>query len=198
MLVLGVFAWLVSRHGNKLFSPGDFKDEANYIRALTASASLAAATVANGQELSQDQLSAVVESVHEVGATSSQDRRGPAWRNQVLWVDDRPGNNIYERNAFEAMGIKFTLALSTNDALALLQTQQFGAIISDMGRREGVREGYVLLERLRESGNTTPFFIYAGSDAPEHRREAAERGAQGSTNDPEELFRNVTSTLLRG
>ncbi len=32
VLVLGVFAWLVSRHGGKLYSPSDFRDEGNYVR----------------------------------------------------------------------------------------------------------------------------------------------------------------------
>src|ERR1017187_10159142 len=33
ILVLGVFAWLVSTHSGKLFAPSDFKDEENYMRA---------------------------------------------------------------------------------------------------------------------------------------------------------------------
>ena len=32
-------------------------------------------------------------------------------RKDILWVDDRPDNNIYERQAFESLGIKFTLVL---------------------------------------------------------------------------------------
>jgi hypothetical protein len=32
VLVLAVFAWLVSSHSNKLFAPSDFKDEANYVQ----------------------------------------------------------------------------------------------------------------------------------------------------------------------
>ncbi|HCT75146.1 MAG TPA: response regulator [Micromonosporaceae bacterium] len=198
ILVLGVFAWLVSRHSNKLFAPSDFKDEENYMRALTASASLAVASVATDGKLSTAQLNAVVESVHEAGASSSQARLGASWRTHVLWVDDRSDNNIYERQAFEAMGIKFKLVLSTSDALTELVTSKFGAIISDMGRREGPDEGYVLLKTLRTDGDQTPFFIYAGSGAIEHRREALARGAQGSTNDPQELFRMVTQALLRG
>ena len=39
-----------------------------------------------------------------------------SWRSTILWVDDRPGNNIYERQTLESMGITFTLALSTEDA----------------------------------------------------------------------------------
>ena len=42
-----------------------------------------------------------------------------------------------------------------------------------------------------ESGNQVPFLIFAGSDSPEFRREAAERGAQLSTNDMLELIDHV-------
>ncbi len=117
------------------------------------------------------------------------------WRNQVLWVDDRPANNTYERQAFESTGIDFTLALSTSDALEIMSTKRFGAIISDMGRVEGPREGYVLLEAIRVRGDKTPFFIYAGSNAPRHKREAKERGAQGTTNNAQELYAMIISAL---
>lgn len=117
------------------------------------------------------------------------------WHNQVLWVDDRPENNVYERQAMESMGLEFTLALSTAEALRILSTCRFAAIISDMGRREGPREGYKLLEALRAADKSTPFFIYAGSSAPQHQREAALRGAQGSTNIAENLIEMVTRAL---
>ncbi len=118
-------------------------------------------------------------------------------RKQILWVDDRPDNNIYERDAFEAMGVQFTLALSTNEALGILEKEQFAAIISDMGRQEGPREGYVLLDNLRRNGDETPFFIYASSNAPKHKHEAAQHGAQGSTNHPQELFELVMGSIDR-
>ena len=60
-----------------------------------------------------------------------------------------------------------------------------------MGRREGPKEGYVLLEKIRKSGDKTPYFIYAGSNSPEHKRLAIEKGAQGSTNIAQELFQMV-------
>ena len=63
------------------------------------------------------------------------------WRNKILWVDDRPENNVYERQAMESMGLEFTLALSTTEALHVLSTRRFAAIISDMGRREGPKRG---------------------------------------------------------
>ncbi len=117
------------------------------------------------------------------------------WQRRVLWVDDRPGNNVYERRAMEAMGLEFMLALSTQQALEELAERRFAAVISDMGRKEGPREGYVLLEALRAKDTTTPFFIYASSDSPEHRREASLRGAQGSTNVAQDLIEMVTRAL---
>ena len=81
------------------------------------------------------------------------------WRSRILWVDDRPESNTYERQAFEAIGLRFTLALSTDEAFERLSQIKFGAIISDMGRREGPREGYVLLDRLRKEGDRTPLFF---------------------------------------
>jgi len=119
-----------------------------------------------------------------------------AWRKRILWVDDRPENNTYERRALEPLGLEFTLALSTQEALDLLSKNRFAAIISDMGRKEGPREGYALLEALRASDPHTPFFIYAGSNAPAHKREALARGAQGSTNMAQELFDMVIRTLV--
>jgi CheY-like chemotaxis protein len=120
---------------------------------------------------------------------------GDKWRRRILWVDDRPGNNTYERQVFESLGLTFDLALSTEEALEQLSSSRYGAIISDMGRREGPREGYRLLDAVRASDRITPFFIYAGSNAPQHKREAAEHGAQGSTNRANELVDMVTQAL---
>ena len=59
----------------------------------------------------------------------------------MLWVDDRPDNNIIERRAMAAYNIDFVLAQSTGQALAELRKQQFDAIISDMGRPPDSRAG---------------------------------------------------------
>src|SRR3546814_20403574 len=76
-----------------------------------------------------------------------------SWMNHVLWVDDVPDNNVYERREFETVGLRFTLARSTEEAFERLSNLRFAAIISDMGRREGPRAGYVLLDRLRAQGD---------------------------------------------
>ena len=117
---------------------------------------------------------------------------------QVLWVDDRPDNNNHERNALEALGVKFVISTSTDDALSKIKTGHFDAIISDMGRPPDPQAGYTLLDKLRSSGNQIPFIIYAGSRSPEHQAEARRRGAVGCTNNATELFEMVVSALQRG
>jgi CheY-like chemotaxis protein len=121
-----------------------------------------------------------------------------ASRATVLWVDDRPENNIYERQSLEALGVTFVLSTSTDDALAKLAKQKFDVIISDMGRPPDPRAGYTLLDALRATGDRTPFVIYASSRDPEHRAEASRRGALGCTNRADELFGYVLSALNRG
>ncbi len=110
VLVLGVFAWLVSRHSGKLFAPEDFKDESNYVKMqLSAVASLSLASSKNPLNSGEPDLERTVLAVQRATPSISHEPHG--WRNQILWVDDRPQNNIYERQAFEAIGLKFTLSL---------------------------------------------------------------------------------------
>lgn len=114
----------------------------------------------------------------------------------VLWVDDRPDNNRFERQALEALGVRFVLSTSTGDALQKLSARTYDVVISDMGRPPDARAGYTLLDSLRKRGDQTPFIIYAGSNAPEHKAEALRHGALGSTNRGDELFELVLSAIL--
>ena len=194
VLVLCVFAWLVSKHSGKLFAPSDFRNEDNYVKMqMSVVASLTAATAKSDTPASEAELHRIVEVVRAASlATAS----GDGWRNHILWVDDRPANNEYERQAFEGVGLRFTLALSTAEAFERLSQNKYAAIISDMGRREGPREGYVLLDRLRQQADRTPLFFYASSNAPEHKRETQEHGGQGCTNNAQELFEMVTRAVI--
>lgn len=193
VLVFGVFALLVIFFPTHLYAPGDYRNEENYV---AIAASLAAATVRNPNGSAQRELDVrgIVETVRGLGREQAHHKT--TWQKRLLWVDDRPENNVFERQAFEQLGLSFTLALSTSEALELLRTNKYAAIISDMGRKEGPREGYKLLDAVRQSSDNTPFFIYAGSNLPEHKREAASHDAQGSTNDARELFEMVTAAVL--
>lgn len=194
------FLWLVSKHHDKIYGPSDFKDEENFLKMkMFTVASLAAATakqsIENGnQETTQEQINSIVEIVSKTQRHKTKEANRK-WKNKVLWVDDRPENNIYEREAFESQGLEFKIALSTNEAIEILKNNKYAVIISDMGRKEGAQEGYVLLEKLRKSGIRIPFFIYAGSNSPKHKLMALERGAQGSTNRAQELFEMVMSRI---
>jgi CheY-like chemotaxis protein len=192
VLVLGVFAWLVSCHPEKLYAPGDYKDETNYLKAIQVAVSLTAATAAKSDQVAID-TDAIVSATANSATSSphSQVQNVPT----VLWVDDRPENNVYLRTAFEDSGIKVRLALSTNEALEAVDQRNFDVIISDMGRREGPREGYALLDELRKRGVRTPFFVYAGSRRSDHIEETLKRGGQGCTNIATELFELVIKTI---
>lgn len=114
----------------------------------------------------------------------------------ILWVDDTPENNRLAVRALSRLRIHVESALSTEDALRHLdRNPDVDLIISDMGRRESDRAGYELLEQIRGRGIKKPFAIFAGSDSPAFRQEAAKRGAQLSTNDVGELLNFITQTL---
>lgn len=117
-------------------------------------------------------------------------------KKEILWVDDRPENNVYERNTLEQYGLVFTLALSTQQALHCLKHNEFALIISDMERKEGRREGYALLDTIRKSNKKIPFIIYTDSNKQGCKNEALKRGGQGCTSSPGELTDLVIKNLL--
>ena len=164
-LVLLLFVYLVIHHSEKLYGPSDFRDEANFMKLKTA-VLLGAATAKSQNPATDEDIAGIVGSVRV--ADAARPERDAKWT-QILWVDDRPENNYYERRAFEAIGLHFTLAQSTDEALKELVNSQYAAIVSDMGRREGPREGYVLFEH----------------------------GGQGCTNNPQELFDMVTKAVIQ-
>lgn len=200
-LVLSVFAWLVSRHHTKLYAPSDYREDESFIQAskesYRAAISLGAATARwAAQEVPANEIERVTrEAVENIARVTAPRKRRDTSIKKALWVDDRPNNNIFERDALESFGIRFVLSTSTEDALHELQHETFNVIISDMGRPPDQRAGYTLLKALRDRGDRTPFLIYAGSRAPEHVIEACRRGAQGTTNRPDELFEMVLSAV---
>jgi len=116
--------------------------------------------------------------------------------NRILWVDDNCGNNYYEIEAFESMGIESDLnAENTNDALELLKKNKYAAIISDMRRKEGEFEGYVLLDKVREMGIKTPFFIYTDFSAAKNWETTVRKGGQGITCMPDKLYKMVMDEI---
>lgn len=115
---------------------------------------------------------------------------------RVLWVDDNPSSNTYLINAFRELGIVVDTSLSTDDALARINSGPgYDAIITDMGRPPDAKAGYTLLEALKQRGVKTPVLIFAGSDSDEHRHMARAAGAVDSTNKAQRVFEFVTQVI---
>jgi CheY-like chemotaxis protein len=114
----------------------------------------------------------------------------------ILWVDDNPDNNIWERRALESYGVRFVLARDTAEAQQRLRENgPFTAIISDVGRVGDPQAGYTLLKRVREAGIDTPYFIYTAGLAAKLWPIARLRGAQGLTADPDALVEMVVEAF---
>jgi CheY-like chemotaxis protein len=191
---IGVF---VSNLGEMTVKGAGFEATAKR-RQSEAGAALVAATVSRPEEnaTAASTANSAKEAVQTVGDVNARTLRRIE-DSRLLWVDDRPSNNEYERQALEALGVKIVISTSTDDALAKIGRQHFDAIVSDMGRPPDPQAGYTLLEELRSSGNQIPFIIYASSRLPEHQAEAKRRGAIGCTNRATELFVMVVSALSR-
>lgn len=199
VIVFVGFYFLVARHHRKLYGPSDFKDEDNFIKSQFVSAAFLGAATAKYSDtdggLSRTKIDEIASSL-VLNVLSEKTQR--AWKNEILWVDDIPANNDYEAKAFEAQGLKITWALSTGEACEFLNEKKFAVIISDMSRREGEDEGYVLLSQVKMAGYNTPYIIYSSSNLPEHKKLARERGALACTNRAQELFKLVMGAVNNG
>jgi CheY-like chemotaxis protein len=120
----------------------------------------------------------------------------------ILWVDDQWEEDAAEIVTFESIGLPVMAVRSTKEALVIISRIEKGdrvcaAVISDIARVEGPREGYVLLDAIRTRGHSIPFFIYSSSADEEDRREVLEHGGQGCTSDDQELFGMVIAEFRR-
>lgn len=115
---------------------------------------------------------------------------------KVLWVDDNPQNQEYERNALSALGVTFVVAKSTSEALPLLQSQQFDLVITDFKRRDDERGGYTLLKQVQGIKSPPPLIIYSGSTSPEFEAEAKGLGAYAETNQAQRLFSLAVEAIM--
>ncbi len=173
--------------------------EATATRRSQAAAALAAASVSWPAEdgTPHATANAARQAVRTIGDLSQDAIRRIADA-RILWVDDEPANDVNERQALEAFGVRVFLSTNTDDALAQAAAHRFDVIISDMARQDDQRAGYTLLDGLKAAGNRTPFIIYASSRRPDHVADAKLRGAFGCTNRATELFDLVLSALDQG
>jgi len=110
----------------------------------------------------------------------------------ILWVDDNPKNNSFFLQRLTDEATPATVAQSTDEAMGLIERNDYGLIISDMGRQEreryNRRAGLDLLKAMREAGQDTPFVIYCSRRrADETRAEAQTLGAAAVVSSPTKL-----------
>jgi CheY-like chemotaxis protein len=83
---------------------------------------------------------------------------------RVLWVDDEPEGNVWEREAIDALGISVRTARSTEEAEFYLEHGRLDLVVSDMTRpAEEIDErkaGCMLRDAMQRHGLTAPLIFY--------------------------------------
>ena len=166
---------------------------ARFNREPTAESSteMAAELLANDRELS--------ENVEGVFSSSIPLRRAllvaAALRNaRILWIDDTPKNNEWERLTLRQLGAHVTAVTSTETAVECLHAEAFDLILSDVSRQGISREGIDALPRLTVAAAGTAVVFYVGR--VDHAA-GVPPGAFGITNRPDELLHLVMDALER-
>lgn len=189
------------------FKAGDLEIE--FERIAVASAALGAAEVQRNKSVEVTNTEGVVVATEPLSQrvigniattmnkASQQSSKGSFGNKNVLWVDDKPRNNLYEQQALEAFGVKIYSSVSTEDALNQLNTKKYDLIISDLGRPGDPQAGYTLLNKKNNIGNQTPYILYTAKSNPQHKRESTNLGAFGLTNNPTELVQMALQALAK-
>ena len=106
---------------------------------------------------------------------------------RVLWVDDRPDNNLNERAMLARLQIEVVTVTTSAAALARLADdalagEPFDLVLSDWSRPpEGAGAALQLLQAMQQAGLRLPVIIYHGEmDAAARQRRAATLQAAGA------------------
>ena len=113
---------------------------------------------------------------------------------QVLWVDDNPENNIYEREVLRTLGTNTDVATSTQQGMMALQSKVYDLVISDMYRGSTPNEGLIFLQEMRKSRFPQQVVFYVGNVDPEKGKPAE---SFGITDRPDELLHLIMDILER-
>jgi CheY-like chemotaxis protein len=146
----------------------------------------------------QEEVAAVAGALQAVRSASSGLRRAEMVEKvmrgaRVLWVDDHPEHNAWERELFRSLGVVIVSVESTRSALACLETEPFDVVVSDIARDDESGDGVEGARQIRRAMPSLPIVFYVGSLTSREVPEVA----SGITNDPNELLHLVLDRLER-
>lgn len=120
---------------------------------------------------------------------------------RVLWVDDKPSNNEYERKRLRVQGLVFDCVVSTEEARQQLENETYDLVITDLSREHSsdrsVTAGEDFLDQPILKNGGPPVIVYAGHWAMAKRADLLAQGALEVTNDRAVLLRTVLDVLGR-
>lgn len=119
---------------------------------------------------------------------------------RVLWVDDNPANNEFERKVLRPHGIIFDNVVSTSEAIDQLSDENYDLVITDLSRsdssdRSQTAGASFLAQSVVAQG--PPVIVYAGYCAMKQRSKLIEQGASEVTSDRQQLVNSVLGLLGR-
>lgn len=115
---------------------------------------------------------------------------------EILVVDDELSMREFLKILLEKEGYRVSAAANAEEAISLLQTEQFELVISDV-RMPGIG-GLSLLERIKETNNNLPVIMITAYASPENAVRAMKEGAFDYITKPfkvDEIIDNVKKAL---
>ena len=113
---------------------------------------------------------------------------------RILWIDDHPEGNLLERSLLTSLAAKVAVATSTDAAIALLRTQRFDLILSDIDRGGSDSAGTDALPQLHHAAPKVPVVFYVTRIDPSR---GVPLGSFGITARPDELLHLCMDVLGR-
>lgn len=120
---------------------------------------------------------------------------------RILWVDDRPEGNFYERESLQRL-VRIRTATSTAEALEVVREGTVDAIVSDIVRVEegttNVDAGRRLADAVHALDPRLPIFFYAGEDSVQlNEASLTDAGADVVTSSFVELTSAISRRITR-
>jgi len=113
---------------------------------------------------------------------------------KILWIDDQPAGNAWERQMLVKFGVSFVTVETTNSAIACLKAESFHLVLSDIARGDEPKAGLEALPAILEAAPAIPVVFYVGHVLPNRPVPVDSKGIAA---EPNELLHLVLDQLER-